>query len=276
MADSFLPTFEGRLGRRALLRNSLLAIGAGAVLAACGDREGSTDPGRLGVAPPLPTLPDTGEITDATWLRTLQSLEYTMLAVYAGLAEHGGLPGDAAALADPFAAAHTAAADTLAGLVSAAGGEDYGCVNHFFGPRYVDPVIAALADTDDLERDAGNIAHSFEDWAARSYQAAAARTWDDPALRTTVIGLAAEASRRTAGLALTLSPDTVLSPALTGGQAETDAETGFAVIYAIPSRFGQVSPIELRYGAANADGARETISLQTPAENSLAYDSLSC
>ena len=267
--------FDARLGRRALLRNSLLALGAGAVLAACGDREGSTDPGRLGVAAPRPTLPETGEITDATWLRTLQSLEHTMLAVYAGLAEHGGLPGTASSLAAPFTKAHEAAADTLADLVSEAGGADFACANPFFSERYVTPVIDGLADTDDADRDAAQIAYWFEEWASRSYQAAAARTWESPEVRTRLIGLASEAARRAAGLAVTLSPATLISPTLTGGQPETDS-AGFATLYAIPSRFGQVAPIELRYGAPNEDGAYRSVSLQTPAANSLAYDSVSC
>ncbi len=275
MSQPIATALDARLGRRALLRNSLLALGAGAVLAACGDREGSTDPGRLGVAAPRPTLPEEGEITDATWLRTLQSLEHTMLAVYAGLAEHGGLPGDAAALAQPFTAAHEAATETLAGLVSDAGGADFACANPFFDERYVTPVIGALADSDDAERDATQIAYWFEEWTARSYQAAAGRVWADPAVRVALIGLAAAASRRAAGLAYAVSPDTLISPALAGDPAETDT-SGFAVLYAIPSRFGQVGPIELRYGAPNEDGAYRTVSLQTPAANSLAYDSLTC
>lgn len=275
MSDSIPTAFDARLGRRALLRNSLLALGAGAVLAACGDREGSVDPGRLGVAPPLPTLPEVGTVSDATWLRTLQSLEHTMLSVYAGIADHGGLPGQGAALTEPFTAAHTAAADTLAGLVADADGADFACPNPFFADRYVTPVLDALADSDDAERDLRNIAYAFEDWTARSYQAASVRSWADPSVRATLIGLAAEASRRAGGLAFAYSPDTLLSPVLTGGQAEVDAD-GFATMYAIPARFGQVSPIELRYGMANADGARATLSLQTPADNSLLYDSVSC
>ncbi|HWL44136.1 MAG TPA: hypothetical protein VNQ73_14440 [Ilumatobacter sp.] len=274
MSDTTPFAFDARLGRRALLRNSLLALGAGAVLAACGDREGSTDPGRIGVAAPLPTLPATGEVTDATWLRTLQSLEHSMIALYAGLATHGGLPAKATGLAAPFQAAHVAAAETLAGLVADAGGADFACANPFFADRYVNPVIEALDDTDDRERDAAQIAYSFEDWAARSYQAVAARTWSDPALRAPLIGLAAEASRRAGGLALTLSPDTLVSPVLTGGQP--GADNGFPVIYAIPFRFGQISPIELRYGKPNDDGAYRTVSLQTPADNALVYDSISC
>lgn len=278
MTDSNPSILGARLARRALLRNSLLAVGAGAVLAACGDRSGSTDPGRVGVASPLPTLPETGEVTDATWLRTLQSLEHTMLAVYAGLAANGGLPGDAAALAEPFTAAHTAAAAQLAELVAGAGGDDFACPNPFFNDRYVDPVLASFGETKgtaDADRDAAQVAYWFEEWAARSYQAAAARTWDDPDLRVPLIRLAAEASRRVAGLALAFDDSLVLSPALTGDTVQPD-DAGFVVLYAIPSQFGQVGAIELRYGKPNADGAYAAVSLQTPADNSLLYDSISC
>ena len=267
---------HARLGRRSILRNGLLAVGAGAFLAACGDREGSTDPGRIGNAAPLPTLPETGEITDVTWLRTLQSMEHSMLALYGGLAEHGGLPGDAAPLADRFVADHERTAAALGQLISAAGGTEFACANPFFSDRYVAPALAGLdADGNDVARDITQIASAFEEWVGRSFQAAVAREWDDAALRPTIAVFAGEANRRAAGLALTLSPDTVLSPALTGAPLVPD-EQGFPYLYAIPARFGQVSGIELRHGAPNQDGAYATISLQTPAANALAYDSLSC
>lgn len=274
MSDVNSTLFNARLPRRAVLRNGLLALGAGAVLAACGDRSGNTDPGRLGVAAPLPTLPDTGEITDATWLRTLQSLEHSMLALYAGLAEHGGLPGDAASLADGFAAAHERTAALLGELVTAHGGTEFACENPFFSDRYVAPVLEGLgAEGNDLTRDVSQIVYAFEEWTGRSYQAAVARDWEDSSLRTTLALLSGEANRRAAALALALGGE-ILSPALEGGQAaEVD---GFPVLYAIPARFGQVGAIELRHGAPNQDGAYAAISLQTPADNALAYDSLSC
>jgi hypothetical protein len=267
---------HARLGRRSVLRNGLLAVSAGAFLAACGDREGSTDPGRIGNAAPLPTLPDTGEITDVTWLRTMQSLEHSMLALYAGLGEHGGLPGDAAPLAERFVADHTRTAAALGELISAAGGTEFACENPFVSDRYVAPVLAGIdADGNDVERDISQIASSFEEWIGRSFQAAVAHAWEDPALRSAMAVFAGEANRRAAGLALALSPDTVLSPALTGAPTEPD-DNGFPFLYAIPARFGQVSGIELRHGAPNQDGAYAAISLQTPAANTLAYDSLSC
>jgi hypothetical protein len=267
---------HARLGRRSVLRNGLLVVGAGAFLAACGDREGSTDPGRIGNAAPLPTLPETGEITDVTWVRTLQSLEHSMLALYAGLAEHGGLPGDASPLTDRFVADHERTAAALGGLIGAAGGSEFACENPFFSDRYVAPVLAGIdAEGNDPERDISQIASAFEEWVARSFQAVVAREWDDPALRPAIAVFAGEANRRAAGLALALSPGTVLSPALTGEPLEPD-EQGFPYLYAIPARFGQVAGIELRHGAPNQDGAYATVSLQTPGANALVYDSLSC
>lgn len=275
MSDVNPSLFDARLPRRAMLRNGLLALGAGAVLAACGDRTGNTDPGRLGVAAPLPTLPETGEVTDVTWLRTLQSLEYSMLALYAGLAEHGGLPGDAASLADRFVADHERAAAVLGELIAAHGGTEFACENPFFSERYVGPVLNGIdAEGNDVERDMRQIAYAFEEWTGRSYQAAVARDWEDSTVRTAMATLSGEANRRAAGLALAFDPEAVLSPALQGGQPG-DAD-GFPVLYAIPARFGQVSAIELRHGAPNQDGAYAAINLQTPADNSLVYNSLSC
>ena len=276
MSDLNPSLLHARLGRRSVLRNGLLAVGAGAFLAACGDREGSTDPGRIGNAAPPPTLPETGEITDVTWLRTMQSLEHSMLALYAGLSEHGGLPGEAAPLAERFVADHERTAAALGALITAAGGTEFACENPFFSDRYVAPVLAGIdAEGNDVERDIAQIASSFEEWTGRSFQAVVAREWEDPSLRPAMAVFAGEANRRAAGLALALSPDTVLSPALIGEPLEA-GEDGFPVLYAIPARFGQVSGIELRHGAPNQDGAYATIALQTPAANSLAYDSLSC
>jgi len=263
------------LDRRALLRSGALALSAGAFLAACGaGRSGSSAPGRVGVAPPLPTLPAAAEITDVTRLRTLQSLEHSMLDVYAGIAERGGLPGDTAALAETFVADHTRAAEALGELITAAGGQPYACANAFFEERQIGPALAAVDGSDDPARDLGSIAHAFEDWCARSYQAAVPEL-TDPALRSAVMAYGSEANRRCAGLAVTLSPDTLFSPALEGGQPEVD-ENDFPVIYAIPARFGQLTGIDLRVGAVTDDGARQVITLQTPADNSYIYDELSC
>lgn len=262
------------LDRRSFLRTSALAVGASAFLAACGSgRDGVTDPGRLGVAPPLPTLPEDTTIDDNVWLRTLQGVSLAMLEVYKGIAAKGGLPGSAAPLLDRFVADHTRTAATVGELLSANGGSPTTTPNAFYMNRQVAPALAALeegdgfAASDDLDRDLGAIAHAFEDWAARSYQAAILAV-GDVSLRPAIATLAGEASRRSAGVSAALSPNTLVSPTLSGGQDEAD-ENGFPVQYALPARFGQLTGIELVVGGPNPDGARRKINLQTPADNAL-------
>lgn len=268
MSESQQSPFDASFDRRALLRGGLLAAGAAAFLAACGSgREGNTEPGRVGVAPPLPTLP-AGVIDDAAWLRTLQSISLGLLDVYAGIDEQGGLPGPAGALTERFVADHARTAEALGELVSSAGGAPATAANPFYEDRAILPALAAAADgSDDPERDLSNIAYNFEEWATRSYQAAIT-SLADPALRSAVSVFAGEAARRSTGLALAISPKTVISPELSGGQPEVD-KNGFNVIYAIPSRFGQLTGLELTVGKPNADGARQKLSLQTPADNAL-------
>lgn len=265
------------LDRRTFLRSGAFALGAGAFLAACGSgRQGNTDPGRLGVAPPLATLPGDRAIDDAAWLRTLQGISLGMVALYDGIAAHGSLPGAAAPLAARFVADHRRTADALGALVSAAGGSPATRPNQFFLARQIEPALAALSEadgyaaSDDLDRDLSNLAAGFEEWAARSFQAGVVAV-KDPAARRQVAVLAGEASRRSAGLAAALSPDTLISPALAGGQPETD-ENDFPVLYALPARFGQLTGIELQIGGRNSDGARRKITLQTPADNALLSD----
>jgi len=263
--------------RRTFLRSGAFALGAGAVLAACGSgREGSTDPGRIGVAPALPALPDDAVIDDAAWLHTLQGISLGMLALHEGLSAKGALPGAAAPLSARFIADHRRTADTLAPLVSAAGGTPATAPNAFYLARAIEPALGALdeadgyAASDDLDRDLATIASGFEDWVARSFQAAVTAI-ADPATRTEVAVLAGEASRRSAGIAAALSPDTLVSPVLHGGQAETD-ENDFALIYALPARFGQLTGIELQIGGPNTDGARRKVTVNTPADNALLSD----
>lgn len=255
------------IARRAMLRNSAFVLGAGAVLAACGDRSGASDPGRLGVAPALPTLAET-PIDDVAWLRTLQGISLGMLSLYAGIDELGGLSGAAAERAARFVSDHQRTAEAVGELVRTAGGAPVTEANPFYVDRAIRPALAAAADdSDDVGRDLDNIAHGFEEWCARSYQAAVTALVE-PGLRSSIAVLAGEGARRSAGMALAVSPDTVVSPELSGGQAEVDADD-FPFVYALPSRFGQLTGIELVIGKPNADGARQKVAIQTPSLNAL-------
>lgn len=262
------------LDRRGLLRGGVLVVSMGALASACGTgRSGSSEPGLIGAAPPLQTLPP-GEITDVVMLRTAQSLEHTALDVLAAVADGGALSSAEAQLAAQFADEHTAHSTALGELITAAGGEQFACANPFLVARAVTPALAALDGTDDLHRDLVNLTYSFETLLAHSAQSLIP-TIVDLDLRAEVMRIGGEEHRHSAVFAATVNPDELVSPALLGGQVEPD-DDGFAIPYAIPSTFGQISNIELIVGAPDEEGARFTVLLNTPAANSYVYDYQSC
>ncbi len=78
-----------------------------------------------------------------------------------------------------------------------------------------------------------------------------------------------------AAVAAAINPESCVSPTLTGGIDEADAD-GIPLRYSIPSVFGRVDGIELTIGAVNDEGSRVSVILQTPAANSLVYSDASC
>ncbi len=262
------------LGRRQLLRNGGLALSIGAIATACGStRGGSSDPGRLGVAEKV-EAPQQPEVTDVVLLRTAQSLEYTALAVYEAAGATGALSAAETALASRFVADHTGHAALVGSLIVDQGGAEFACANPFVMDRAVAPILAALDGTDDLHRDLLNIAHGFEAWAAASYQTLVAALVD-LSLRKEMMRIGGEENRHAAALAAAINPAEIFSPALFGEPVDKDAD-GFPVPYAIPGVFGRLSGIELVVGARNVEGSRFSTQLQTPAQNSFVYESLSC
>ena len=261
------------LARRQLLRQGGLALSLGAIVAACGNRRGSDDPGLLGDAAPAPTLPKV-EVTDVVLLRTLQSLEYTALAVYDAAGKTGQLTADESALAERFVSDHTGHAELVGGLITNSGGAQFTCANPFLMDRAVQPILTALKDTDDLHRDVLNIAHAFESLVATSYQSLVGLL-QDPALRSATMRIGTEENRHAAVLAAVINPKQLLSPAFFGEPVEKNAD-GFHVPYAIPSAFGRLTGIDLVVGARNVEGTRFGIQLQSPAANTYVYDYQSC
>jgi len=263
------------LDRRALLRNGGLMLSFGAVIAACGnDRAGSTDPGRLGVAAPGPTLPE-AEVDDGVLLRTAQSIEHTALAVYEAAADLGVFGSDETALVARFVSDHERHAADLGTLITGAGAEEFTCPNPFLMDRIVDPVLAAIGDdSDDLHRDVLNIAYAFESLAGASYQALVALIEGKP-LRIAAMRIGGEEHRHAAALASAINPDDPISPVLMGEIAEANDE-GFMLPYAIPSTFGRLTGIDLVVGKRNAEGTRFATQLQTPAANTFVYHYESC
>ncbi len=268
--------------RRQLLRSGGIALSFGAVMAACGsDRTGSTDPGRLGIAPTPEPLAEE-ELNDVVVLRTLQSIQYTALEVYARIADNGGLPGEAAVLAERAVADHTRHAAELGVMIRGAGGEEFGCANPFQISRLVDPAFAAvtgddtLAPTDDVERDLLQIANGFEDWVGRCCQDAVSLISEDIALRSGIMRVGGETMRLSSAMALNVNPESYINPTLLGEDQVAADEMGFPIQYAVPSTFGQVTGVDLLLGALNDEGGRVKLQLQTPAANAYVFNSLTC
>jgi hypothetical protein len=262
--------------RRSLLRTSGLALSLGALVAACGqDRTGLEEPGRVGNAPPPPTLPDT-TINDVVFLRTAQSIEYLAIDVYGVAAGLGVLDAASTQVVSRFVQDHTNHADALGELIVAADGEPFTCANPWFMERAITPILGAIETSDDVVRDVLSLAHGLEALAGSTYQLFIG-LMQDPALRRAAMTIGAEEERHAATLAMAITgtPKGYLSPALAGEEVLPD-DAGFPIPYAIPSRFGQVTAKDLVLGARDEVGARFTIGLQTPAENSYVYEYMSC
>jgi hypothetical protein len=283
MGDVDAPTAS--LSRRHLFGLGATSVGFAVLVAACGNDEDPA-PGRVGNAPEETDLP-TAEVNDVVYLRTLTSLEYSILGVYEALSEIDGLDEDVTALLNRLSDDHNSAADTYAELTSAAGGEPYECPNSWLMRRTLQPVldhiIGVRADgteippSDDPTRDALATADALETIAAATAQQYVERL-ADPATRAEVITVGTAASRRAATAALDANPppEGYVSPALTDGEEVGTDEQGFVPQFAIPSRFGQLTPVTLQVGAADDAGQRFTINIETPAENAYVYEGQTC
>lgn len=260
---------DSRTSRRDALKLGGLTLSLGAIAAACGDdRGGDTAPGRVGYAPPATDLVE-GEVDDVVLLRTASSLELTAVAVYDAALGLRVLDADAAALAETLRDQHQATADEMGELTVAAGGEAWECTNPWLMDRSIGPILAAIAEGDDVARDVFTLAVSLENLAAATHQSLSAQL-TEPDQRIATATAAQQESRNSAVLAIASGgPDAYLSPALFG--EEVVNVDGVIPQFAITSTFGQVAQIELRVGAPDANGNRQAFILQTPAENSYIY-----
>lgn len=270
------PPQNSGFDRRTLLRRGGLTLGLGAFLSACAaDFGGDTAPGRVGLVESETALPD-GVVNDVVYLRTMQSLEHSVVELLSALIAAGHFTAAQQSYIDRFIADHVAASEALGEHITEAGGEPYACENTWVRSRFIDPVLAAIATSDDASRDARSSAHAFETMLAHSYQHLVGIA-AEPAVRHGLMSLGAAAARRSALLAVQASASSFgyFGPEIDGEAAETDAD-GFPVGYALPATFGQVGQIPLLVGAVDDEGARYSTSLQTPAENTFVYDYMSC
>jgi hypothetical protein len=273
------------LSRRRLFELGATSAGLAALLVACGDDEAPA-PGRVGFAPEA-TEPPEAEVDDAVYLRTLTSLEYSIIEVYAALADLDGVDDSVAELLGRFSDDHAASADAFAELTGAAGGEPYECSNSWLMRRTLQPVIDNIAGatvdgteippSDDPDRDTIATADALETLAAATAQQYVERI-ADPGLRAEVIRAGTAASRRAAVAALRANPAPAgyVSPLLTEGEDPVADEAGFMPQFAVPYRFGQLTPVALQVGAPDDAGQRFNTTLETPAENAYVYEGQTC
>jgi hypothetical protein len=270
------PSQTPGFDRRTLLRRGGLTLGLGAFLSACAaDFGGDTAPGRVGLVESETMLPE-GAVNDVVYLRTMQSLEHSVVELLTALTAAGHFTAPQQSYIDRFIADHIAASETIGEHIAEAGGESFACENRWVRSRFVDPVLSAANASDDSNRDARSAAHAFETMLAHSYQHLVGIA-AEPAIRQGLITLGASAARRSALLAAqsNASEFGYFGPEINSDAPETDAE-GFPVGYALPAVFGQVGQIQLVVGAVNDEGSRYATSLQTPAENTFVYDYMSC
>ena len=264
------------LSRRELLKMSGLSIAGIAFLASCGAQSGvpaSPNVASAGTVPPTTAL---GEvvISDSVLLRTAASLEYNAIDTYTKVLDGGLLTGDFASLKDAikrFRDDHISHADAINALVVSHGGKAHTCANTRVNRLYVDPALKLItADGNaDAARDAVTLAHGLENLATQTYQGIVALL-AEPSLRGSAMRVGQDEARHAVVLAQ------VLNPGYSAIGPTTDEATGKANVAAVPSAFGSLSVIQISIGTPNAEGAKTSLSLETPSLNGLVYDEISC
>ena len=270
--------------RRQLLQTGGLSVALGALVAACGDDSVAEEaPGRVGYAPPATPLP-TVETNDIVYLRTVTSIEVTLVDTFGQIAELGALDGADLAMLERLIEDHREAATATAELTVEAGGEPYECANSWYVNRVVTPMLeliegdesADIPPSDDPTRDSLVVIHGMESMTGSMYQQMVELV-SVPELRAEMMVFGAAAARHAAAVAIaaTGAPEGYVNPELVGGEVVPD-ESGLVPLYAIPTTFGALTPIPVTIGAPNDAGIRTTINLETPAANSFVYEGETC
>jgi hypothetical protein len=270
------------LSRRRLLELAGLTS-LGGVLAACGASSSGGEPGRVGNAAPIEPLPSV-ELDDVVILRTMTSMEYLLLDLYQTLTDLDLLDERGSTLVDRFVEDHRAAADQLATLTEEAGGEPYTCANDWYTRRIVPDIIATVTGdegedippSDEPANDVLRISSAFEAMTSSAYHKMIELV-AEPALRPQMAQLGAIDARHSAAVAMLMTgtPEGYVSPVVLGQELTPD-ESGRALLYAIPSRFGSLTSTELIIGAPNEAGTRSSFAIETPADNAYVYEDATC
>jgi len=261
------------ISRREAFRVGGVTLSLAAIVAACGeDRDGDTDPGRVGNAPPVTAIPDY-PVNDVVLLRTASSLELTAVFVLNTAKALVSFDDDTAALVNRLIANHNATAATMGELTVAAGGEAWNDTNPWIMEQAVTPILATISGSDDVTRDIQTLLITFENLAAATHQNLSGLL-SESSQRVAVTMAAAQESRHSATLVLdSFGTANRFSPALVGEEVTRTADNVLPQ-YAVATQFGSVAQIEMIVGAADVNGTRSTYILSTPAENSFIYEEL--
>ncbi len=265
------------VGRRDALRLGGLAVGVGAIAAACGGDDGGGGeagaPGRVGFLPPVTDPPD-WDVDDSVLLRTASSLETTAIDLYGGFLDADVFDSDQTALLETLIDGHRDARDTFDELTTdVAGGEAWPCANPWYVERLIEPVVAVIAESDDPLRDAFNVVAGMESILGATYQEMSGQL-SLVEERQTMIEVGKQMARQSSvWIIANEGPDGYYSPEIFGEESGIDS-SGVPLQYAITGPFGSVAQLELVLGAPNENGVRETFLLLTPSLNSYIYNEL--
>jgi len=297
--------------RRFLQAGAATAVGA-AALAACSTKDNPT--ARIGTVPSTTTLP-TADVTDVALVRTATSLEYLLVSVYDTVAEQNLLSGTNAAVAAKMRAQHQENADMFADLTTEIGGEVYACPNTRMMTVYIEPAMQYIlgsekASTDlgiakpeteikespDPEGDTLVLLNALEVITAATHQAYV-NMLNSIDLRAAGMQVGVGSSRRGALWGALITPDALVDDAVLAGVAtvatttpptttadattttvngEAEAAGPATVVHAVSASFGQLGPALIELGAADENGIRKKVNIETPFLNSLAYEYQTC
>ena len=223
-------------------------------------------------------------VDDRVYLRTAQSIEYTIVDVYGTITDSGALTGTDADLLARLIENHTAAAAEVGELVTEAGGEPYDCANSWYMERVVPQIFEHIdgnpdediPPSDDPARDMLAVMDAMESMAASMYQGLVEKL-SVPELRAEVMLLGARSARQSAAVAIasTGAPERLRQPgrARRGGRPRR-VRPDPAVRHPGPVRHAE--PVPLVIGAASSAGTRFTMPIETPADNSYVYTGQTC
>lgn len=262
-----------RVGRRDALKIGGLTVSLAALVAACGDDTAQeTTPGRVGYLPPVTEAPDY-EVTTVVLLRTVSSVENTAAYAYDELLATGELDADLTEIVTRLAEDHRAVAQEMAALTVAAGGQAWECTNPWMMDRSIDPILAAIAESDEPARDVVNTAIAIENLTAATNQEIAVEITDAEASAVGLAAAVSESRHSAAIVALVRGYEGYVSPTINGGDPPSDDE-GIPLQFSITHRFGSIGQIDLVVGPPDQNGVREAFALQTPSLNSYIYEEL--